>query len=88
MTRTPNLVVDDQCLSCGRDLADHPDCYLDGLVCEPCPHPACHEVRARKVPGPLNRLQAVCVQCGPLGPTTDTDGVRETRALHHREVTQ
>lgn len=61
-------------------------CPHDGFRCSPCGHPACHEVKSRKVPGPLSKLLPVCVLCGPVASATDADGVKEARAKHHQEV--
>lgn len=62
------------------------DCPHDGLTCSPCSHPDCHTVRPRKVPGPLAKLLPVCVLCGPVGVSTDSEGVKEARAGHLQEV--
>lgn len=77
---------DDICRLCGDGIEHHHDCAHDGLTCGPCGHPACHEVKSRKIPGPLVKLLPVCALCGPVGKSTDADGVKEARAQHHVEV--
>ena len=79
---------DEICRLCGDGIEHHHFCDHDGILCGPCGNPACHEVKSRKIPGPLSKLLPVCTLCGPVGNATDADGVKEARTSHHQEVTR
>lgn len=82
---TCHITEDDRCQAHQTPVEHMHQCPHDGLVCA-CPHPDCHRVTGRRIPGPLDRLLPVCVLCGPVGRPTDRDGIKEARDRHEREV--